>query len=186
MRYLIISDIHGSPVYLEKVLDRFEKENFDFLVILGDVLYHGPRNPIPEGYDPKRVIALLNPLSDRILACRGNCDAEVDQMMLKFACGSDYISFTDGDITFFATHSHLYAPDQFPPAHFPKGPKQNVCLYGHSHVWQLEKQDQLVLCNPGSITLPKMDNPPTYAVYEHHTLSVVDFDNNILASLSLD
>jgi len=180
MKCLIISDIHGSPLNLEKVLGRFEKESFDFLVILGDILYHGPRNPLPNGYDPQKVVRLLNPYKNKIIACRGNCDAEVDQMLLEFPCMSDYSLFMDGKISFFATHGHRYTPDAF-----PKGPMKNVFLSGHTHLWVLEQKEDIVICNPGSITLPKENRPATYGVYENHTLSVVDFDGNVLKSIGL-
>ena len=180
MRCLIISDIHGSPVNLRKVLDRFEKEQFDQLIILGDILYHGPRNPLPEGYDPQEVVRLLNQYKDRIIACRGNCEAEVDQMLLAFPCMSDYSLLVDGPISFFATHGHRYTADDF-----PHGPMKNVFLSGHTHLWVLEKRDDLIVCNPGSITLPKENRPASYAVYENNSLSIVDFDNNILSQLSL-
>lgn len=180
MRYFIISDIHGSPCQLEKVLDRFEKEQGDYLVILGDILYHGPRNPIPHGYDPQKVVSLLNPYKDRIIACRGNCEAEVDQMLLAFPCMSDYSLFVEGDISFFATHGHRYTLENF-----PHGPGKNVFLSGHTHLWVLEKQGEVICCNPGSITLPKENRPATYAIYENQMLSITDFNGNILKRICL-
>lgn len=180
MKCLILSDIHGSPVQLEKVLDRFEKEGFDYLVLLGDILYHGPRNPVTAGYDPQKVVSLLNNYKDQIIACRGNCDAEVDQMLLHFPCMSDYSLLVDGNLSFFATHGHLYTANNF-----PKGPQKNVFLSGHTHLWLLEEKDGTVICNPGSITLPKENRPATYAVYESNTLSVIDCEGNTLKRLSL-
>lgn len=180
MRYFIISDIHGSPVYLKKALDLFKQDAYDYLVILGDILYHGPRNKIPEGYDPQEVVNLLNPLSHRIIACRGNCEAEVDQMLLNFPCLGDYHLIVDGDVSLFATHGHKYTPD-----HFPMGPGAHcVFLSGHTHLWVLEQKEQLIICNPGSITLPKENRPHTYATYENRTLRVIDFDGEILSHLS--
>ena len=175
MRAIIISDIHGSPVNLKKVLNRFEEEHFDYLIILGDILYHGPRNPLPEGYNPQEVVSLLNPHKERIIACRGNCEAEVDQMLLAFPCMSDYSLLIDGNITFFATHGHLYTYETF-----PKVAKKNVFLSGHTHLWVLEEKENVLVCNPGSITLPKENRPATYAVYENNTIAIVDFKGNVL------
>lgn len=180
MKCMIISDIHGSPVQLEKVLKRFDEESFDFLIILGDILYHGPRNPIPNGYAPQKVASLLNAHKEKIICCRGNCDAEVDQMLLDFPCMSDYSLLVDENISFFATHGHCYTQETF-----PKGPMKNVFLSGHTHLWVLEEKEDLFICNPGSITLPKENRPATYAIYDDHQLSVVDFDDHILSTLSL-
>lgn len=180
MRYFIISDIHGSPVYLKQALERFQLGKYDYLVILGDILYHGPRNNIPEGYDPQEVVRLLNPLSHQIIACRGNCEAEVDQMLLDFPCLGDYHLIVEGNISFFMTHGHLYTADRF-----PMGPgAYRVFLSGHTHLWKLEQQENLILCNPGSITLPKENRPHTYATYEDRTLRIIDFDGQVLSELS--
>ena len=114
MRYLILSDLHGSETYLRPMLSLFEEQGFDFLILLGDILYHGPRNPLPEGHNPQGVVNLLNTYSDRIIACRGNCDAEVDQMLLNFPCLSDYSLIVDEGIKLFATHGHRYTAENFP------------------------------------------------------------------------
>lgn len=182
MRYFIISDIHGSPVYLKKALTLFKEGNYDYLIILGDILYHGPRNKIPEGYDPQEVVNLLNPLSRQIIACRGNCEAEVDQMLLTFPCLGDYNLIVEGDVSLFATHGHKYTSENF-----PIGPgKQCVFLSGHTHLWLLEQKEHLILCNPGSITLPKENRPHTYATYENRTLSILDFEGHVLSRLTLE
>lgn len=179
MRYMIISDIHGSSLFLEKVLKIFKDEAYDYLIILGDILYHGPRNPIPEGHDPQGVVQLLNPLSHKIIACRGNCEAEVDQMLLEFPCLGDYSQIMDGDIRLFATHGHLYTADTF-----PKVTGKEVFLYGHTHLWELRKEGDLLICNPGSLTLPKENRPHTYGTYENGTLAVYDLNGDKLASLA--
>lgn len=181
MRYLIISDIHGCPTNLEHILSVFEKDAFDYLVILGDILYHGPRNPIPEGYNPQKVVSLLNPYKDRIIACRGNCEAEVDQMLLDFPCLNDYSLFVEGTTTFFSTHGHLYTADNFPLAS-----TVNVFLSGHTHLWVLEKKEHLTICNPGSITLPKENRPATYATYEDGKLSIIDFNQEVIKQISIN
>lgn len=178
MRYFIISDIHGSATYLKKALDLFKAGGYDYLIILGDILYHGPRNLIPEGYNPQEVVNLLNPLSKQIIACRGNCEAEVDQMLLTFPCLNDYALIVEGSISFFATHGHKYTTENF-----PQGPGQCIFLSGHTHLWLLEKREDLIVCNPGSITLPKENRPHTYATYENGQLSILDFEGHIVAQL---
>ena len=180
MRYLILSDIHGSEACLKPILTLFEEKKFDFLIILGDILYHGPRNPLPEGHNPQGVVKLLNAYSDRIIACRGNCDAEVDQMLLAFPCLGDYSLIVDEGIKLFATHGHLYTPD-----HFPKTAGKQIFLYGHTHLWELRQEEDVFICNPGSISLPKENRPATYGTYENGTLNVYDLNHNLLSSLSI-
>lgn len=180
MRYLILSDIHGSEACLRPMLTLFEEKKFDFLILLGDILYHGPRNPLPEGHNPQGVVKLLNAYSDRTIACRGNCDAEVDQMLLEFPCLSDYSLIVDEGIKLFATHGHLYTPN-----HFPKTAGKQIFLYGHTHLWELRKEEDLFICNPGSISLPKENRPATYGTYENGILSIYDFNHTLLSSLSI-
>lgn len=180
MRYMIISDIHGSETCLKKALAIYEKEKFDGLIILGDILYHGPRNPLPEGHSPKGVVELLNAKADEIIACRGNCDAEVDQMLLTFPCLGDYSLIVDDGHRLFATHGHRYTWDAFPKV---KGPQ--IFLYGHTHLWELRKEGSLLICNPGSISLPKENRPATYAVYENGSLCVFTLEGEQLAQENL-
>ncbi|MDR1470495.1 MAG: phosphodiesterase [Spirochaetaceae bacterium] len=167
MKYVIISDIHGSSVAAKKAVARFEQSNAAFLCILGDVLYHGPRNSLPGGHDPKGVVTILNQYREVIIAVRGNCDAEVDQLLLNFPCMSDYALIVDEGRRLFLTHGHVYREGELPYA-LPPG---SVLFSGHTHVWRLEEQGGLVCCNPGSISLPKPHTPgmpavPTFAVYE--------------------
>ena len=117
MKLLIASDIHGSAYYAKKVIESFEKEKADKLLLLGDILYHGPRNDLPFEHNPKEVIALLNPLSDKILCVRGNCEAEVDQMVLDFPCLADYIIVNVDGINIFATHGHIFGENNPPKLH---------------------------------------------------------------------
>lgn len=180
MRYFIISDIHGSSLCLKEALKHFKAGAYDYLVILGDILYHGPRNPLPEGYNPQEVVSLLNPIASQIIACRGNCEAEVDQMLLGFPCLGDYSLIVDGHVSLFATHGHLYTAETF-----PKAPGRSVFLSGHTHLWRLEQKGELTICNPGSITLPKENRPRTYATYEDGKLFIKDFESNILAHLEV-
>jgi putative phosphoesterase len=180
MKYMIISDIHGSETYLQDVLHLFEEKHCDFLILLGDILYHGPRNPLPIGHNPQGVVKLLNDYAPKIIACRGNCDAEVDQMLLKFPCLSDYTLIVDEGIRIFATHGHIYNAENF-----PKSDTKNIFLYGHTHLWELTMQGDTLICNPGSISLPKEERPATYAIYEKNTLAVYTLANQLIASHSL-
>lgn len=177
---MILSDIHGSETHLQHMLNIFEKEQCDTLILLGDILYHGPRNPLPDGHNPQGVVKLLNNYASRIIACRGNCDAEVDQMLLQFPCLSDYALIVDEGLRIFITHGHLYDPDHLPPFE-----GKNIFLYGHTHLWELRMQDNTLICNPGSIALPKENRPSTYALFEHGLLSVYNADRILLASYSL-
>ena len=180
MKYIIASDIHGSAYWCKKLIDVIDEVKPDEILLLGDILYHGPRNDLPEDYSPKKVIAMLNPLADKITSCRGNCDAEVDQMLLEFPCLSDYALVMDEGKRLFLTHGHIYNEEKM-----PKG-KTDLFFYGHTHLWKLEKSGDHVVCNVGSISLPKGGNPPTYAMYEAGQIEVFNLDNReILASLSL-
>jgi len=190
MKYLICSDIHGSAERCQKVLNQFTALNCDKIIILGDILYHGPRNPLPEGHNPKAVAEMLNAISDKIIACRGNCDAEVDQMVLSFQCMSDYVQLVDEGVTLFCTHGHVYAP-LLADGNQPKGtetankkpliPVPSVIFYGHTHVPVLEKnQAGNLVCNPGSTSLPKNDSEPGFAVYEKKSVTLYNLDGKVL------
>lgn len=150
MKYLIASDIHGSAYWCRKLLNRFEEEKADRLILLGDILYHGPRNDLPEQYAPKEVIAMLNPLKDRILAVRGNCEAEVDQMVLEFPVLADYAVVEMGDRLVYLTHGHHYNIDK--PLPLCKG---SIMIYGHTHIPIDEVRDNIRFMNPGSVSIPK-------------------------------
>ncbi|MGL4738358.1 MAG: phosphodiesterase [Cellulosilyticaceae bacterium] len=180
MKYLIFSDCHGSKSRVEKVLEVFEVEKCDRMILLGDVLYHGPRNPLPEGHDPKGVVALLNGYADRIIAIRGNCDTEVDQMVLEFPCLAEYAIIVEEGRTLFATHGHHYGPQQL-----PKLAQCSVFLYGHTHLWELREEGGIILCNPGSIALPKEDRPATYGILDGLSLSIYTLDGEKLAEKAL-
>ncbi|MDE6850541.1 MAG: phosphodiesterase [Clostridia bacterium] len=158
MKLLIASDIHGSAVWCKKLLDAFNKEGADKLVLLGDILYHGPRNPLPDGYAPKEVFGMLNPIADKIIAVRGNCDSEVDQMVLDFNVSSDYAEIFDGATKITLSHGHRLVP--------PLG-KGDVYITGHTHVPLnvIEKEGYLHL-NPGSVSLPKENSAHGYIVYD--------------------
>ena len=161
MKLLIASDLHGSAHYCEKLLARIEAEQPDKILLLGDLLYHGPRNDLPQGYAPKQVIPMLNGLKDRIIAVRGNCDAEVDQMVLEFPIMADYTTLLlENGRTLFATHGHLFDPDHLPPR--PAGSALDV---GPKPGMPAERQSDTLILNPGSVSIPK-DGSHSYMVYE--------------------
>ncbi|MCM1438572.1 MAG: phosphodiesterase [Roseburia sp.] len=159
MKLFIASDIHGSAVWCEKLVNAFKKEGADKLVLLGDILYHGPRNPLPEGYAPQKVFDMLNPLADKIIAVRGNCDSEVDQMVLAFNVSCDYAEIWDGGKKITLSHGHRAVP--------PLG-KGDVYITGHTHVPLnvYEKEGYLHL-NPGSASLPKENSAHGYILYDN-------------------
>lgn len=175
MKLLVASDIHGSAYYANKIKDAYVKHQCDQLLLLGDLLYHGPRNPLPKDYAPKEVIQTLNSLKENIIAVRGNCDAEVDQMVLEFPIMSDYTTIIMEDYQLFASHGHIYHPD-----HLPYLNKGDVFMFGHIHIPIMEEKDGIHIINPSSITLPKENNPHTYGVLENKTFYLYDEDNNLL------
>ncbi|MDF2924471.1 MAG: yfcE2 [Paenibacillaceae bacterium] len=178
MKLFFMSDIHGSIVCLNQALAAFEAEQADYLVCLGDLLYHGPRNPLPEEYNPKEVAARLNGFKDRIISVRGNCDAEVDQMLIEFPIMSEYaILFYEGR-RIFVTHGHHHHIDNLP--HLSPG---DVFIQGHTHVPVAEKRGEVIVLNPGSITLPKENNPRSYGVMEGTGFRIKDFSGNILKQI---
>lgn len=151
MKIMFISDIHGMATTLAQALKHADKLNAERLVILGDILYHGPRNGVPDLYDPPEVVRMLNERKEQILAVRGNCDAEVDQMLLHFPIMADYSELLCGETRFFLTHGHLWNKD-----HLPDLPAGTILAHGHTHIPQLTKLDNgITVFNPGSISLPK-------------------------------
>ena len=164
MKLLIASDIHGSAYYCDKLIDAYNKENPDKLVILGDILYHGPRNDLPKDYAPKKVIPALNALKDKIICVRGNCDAEVDQMVLEFPIMADYQDiFVDG-IRLFLTHGHVFNENKFPPVN-----NGDIVIHGHTHVPRCDEINGVMFLNPGSTSIPKENSLHGYMVYENKT-----------------
>jgi len=174
MKLLTASDIHGDLESMELVLRAFESEDADKILLLGDLLYHGPRNDLPKTYAPKAVIELLNKNKDRILAVRGNCDTEVDQMVLNFPILADYAYLSLDGLSIFATHGHHHNTQTPPPLS-----RGEILLHGHTHVLKCEEfGSENFYLNPGSAALPKENNPRTYMVYENRTFTVKDFDGN--------
>ena len=161
MKLMIASDIHGSAFYCKQLMDAYKQENPDKLLLLGDLLYHGPRNDLPKDYAPKQVIEMLNAISDQLICVRGNCEAEVDQMVLNFPVLSEScILYIDGQ-TIYATHGHINSPANPPKLH-----KGDVLLTGHTHIPAWEEYDNFLYLNPGSVSIPKEGSEHGYMIYE--------------------
>ena len=175
---MFASDIHGSADCCRVMLEAFRRENAAKLVLAGDLLYHGPRNDIPEGYAPKQTAALLNAVSDSLLCVRGNCEAEVDQMMLDFPVTADYAALmTEEGRMIYCTHGHLYQGG------FPCMKAGDVLVSGHTHLYSAEKRDRKFYINPGSVTLPKGGNEKSYAVYQAGAFFIKTMNGDIIKEL---
>lgn len=175
MKLFIASDIHGSEFYCKKMLSCYESEKADKMLLLGDILYHGPRNDLPKDYNPKAIISLLNNLKDEILCVRGNCEAEVDQMVLSFPVLADYCIISDNNTTIFATHGHKYNEENVPPLK-----KGDILLCGHTHVPKCSDHNSFIYMNPGSVSIPKENSHHGYMIFENDTFTWKDFDGNTL------
>ena len=180
MKYMFASDIHGSAYYCRKMLEAFEAEGASRLFLLGDLLYHGPRNDLPKEYAPKQVIAMLNEKKQYLTNVRGNCDAEVDQMVLEFPVLADYSILIEGGHTFYMSHGHIYNEQNLPPLM-----DGDIFLYGHTHVLRAEKKGAHTFLNPGSVSLPKEGNIPTYAMLEDGVFTIKGFDGTVVKQLTL-
>ena len=174
MKWMIASDLHGSAYYCRKMLEAFEREEADRLFLLGDLLYHGPRNDLPREYAPKEVIPLLNGKKEKLFCVRGNCDAEVDQMVLEFPVLADYAVLPVGRRLIYATHGHIYHVKNLPPL-----APGDVLLHGHTHVpaWTEFGQGNLYL-NPGSVSIPKEDSPHSYMTLEENTMQWKELESS--------
>lgn len=161
MKILIGSDIHGSAYYCKKLFEAYEQNKADRMLLLGDLLYHGPRNDLPRDYAPKQVIELLNAHKSDLLCVRGNCEAEVDQMVLDFPVLAEYAVFSMGKHMLFATHGHVFHPKNLPPLK-----PGDILLNGHTHVPACEKIGKVMYLNPGSIAIPKEDSVHGYMLWE--------------------
>ena len=181
MKMMIASDIHGSAKYCRMLLERYREEKADRLLLLGDHLYHGPRNDLPKEYAPKQVTEMLNALKDEIFCVRGNCDTEVDQMVLEFPIMADYAMLMWGTRVIYATHGHIYnLQHQLPMA------KGDIMLQGHTHIpaWQPYGDDNLCL-NPGSVAIPKDGSPHSYMILRDSLVFFKDMDGQIYHSLQI-
>jgi len=162
MKWLIASDIHGSALWCRRLLEAYRRECADRLLLLGDLLYHGPRNDLPDEYAPKDVISLLNSVKDDVLCVRGNCEAEVDQMVLDFPVMADYAVMSFGKKLIYITHGHVYNSDNLPPMR-----PGDILLHGHTHIPACEEHESHVYLNPGSVSIPKNGSPHSYMTFEN-------------------
>ena len=180
MKWLIASDIHGSAQWCRRLLEAWDKEQAGRLLLLGDVLYHGPRNDLPDQYAPKEVIAMLNARRERILCVRGNCEAEVDQMVLDFPVLADYAVLWEGSRLIYCTHGHAYNTGKLPPLQ-----AGDVLLHGHTHIPAWEDHGAFHYLNPGSVAIPKEGSWHGYMTLENGRFLWKDFDGAIRHELTL-
>ena len=162
LKWMIASDIHGSASCCQQLLERFQEEHAERLLLLGDLLYHGPRNELPEKYAPKEVIAMLNAQKSKLMCVRGNCDAEVDQMVLQFPVMADYAILEVEGILLYATHGHIYNEEHRPPLC-----PGDVLLQGHTHIPSYSERDGILCLNPGSVSIPKDGSARSYMTLEN-------------------
>lgn len=182
MKLMFASDIHGSLPATEQVLERFTQSGANWLIILGDVLNHGPRNALPEGYAPAQVAGRLNAFASRIIAVRGNCDSEVDQMLLHFPLTAPWQQILLENRRLFLTHGHLFGPDKQPPLS-----AGDVLVYGHTHIPVAERRGDIVHFNPGSVSIPKGGFPASYGWLEEDHLCVMALkDGQVIAQTAIN
>ncbi len=175
MKLMFVSDIHGSAYYTQRIVDIYREEKADKMILLGDILYHGPRNDLPEGYEPRKVAELLNAMSKEILCVRGNCDSEVDQMVLDFPIMADYmIMYLNGRMVF-VTHGHIYNNDIL-----PKLKDGDVLIHGHTHEKVMKDMGSHIFINPGSVSLPKDDDVHSYMIYEDGVFVIKSVDGEVI------
>ena len=174
MKWMIASDIHGSALWCRKMLEAFDREKAQRLLLLGDLLYHGPRNDLPDQYAPKEVISMLNERKQVIYCVRGNCEAEVDQMVLDFPVLAEYMLLPLGERLCFVTHGHVFNEKHLPPLR-----KGDLLLHGHTHVPACKEHDDFVYLNPGSVAIPKEGSWHGYMLLEEEQFIWKDLDGNI-------
>ncbi|MGN0267623.1 MAG: phosphodiesterase [Lachnospiraceae bacterium] len=180
MKLMFASDIHGSAYYCRKMLERFEKEQPEKLILLGDLLYHGPRNDLPEEYAPKEVIGMLNGIKKELLCVRGNCEAEVDQMVLEFPVLADYMVMFEAGHMFFITHGHLFNKEKVPMLK-----SGDILIHGHTHIQAMEDCGDFFYINPGSVSIPKAGNQHSYMMYEDGTFTIRNLQGEDIMSWSI-
>lgn len=180
MKLMIASDIHGSAYFCRQLLEAYEREGAGKLILLGDILYHGPRNDLPKEYAPKEVIAMLNARKEEILCVRGNCDTEVDQMVLEFPILADYGFLYERGRMIFLTHGHV-----FHEKHLPMLKKGDILLHGHTHVPVCREHDTYVYMNPGSVSIPKEGSAHSYMIYEDGTFLWKNLEGEVYQTYEL-
>lgn len=179
MKLLIASDIHGSSLYCKKLFEAVEREEADKILLLGDLLYHGPRNDLPDGYAPKEVISMLNENRTKIIAVRGNCDTEVDQMVLKFPILADYSILFCKNRMVYATHGHHHNPENLPMLN-----KGDILLNGHTHITAYEDRGEYMYFNPGSVSIPKENTQRGYIIFEDNTFTWKNLEGEVLHTIA--
>lgn len=181
MKLMFASDIHGSLYYAQKALEAYKAEKAEKLILLGDLLYHGPRNDLPKDYNPKEVISLLNGIKEEIIAVRGNCEAEVDQMVLEFPVMAEYALMFERGRMWFITHGHIFNTSN--PPMLKKG---DLLIHGHTHIQAMEEQPQgYVYINPGSVSIPKNGNAHSYMIYDEGKFIIKDFEGHNIKEYDL-
>lgn len=180
MKLMVASDIHGSAFYCDKMIRAYERETADKLLLLGDLLYHGPRNDLPEGYNPKESIRMLNEMKREILCVRGNCEAEADQMVLEFPVMAEYMILYIDYHMVFATHGHVHNLDNIPPLK-----EGDILMHGHTHVQALKQQKGIYYVNPGSVSIPKEGNDNSYMIYEDGEFMIKTLSGIMLSRLKI-
>lgn len=174
MKLMIASDIHGSEYYCQLMLEAYDREKADRLLLLGDILYHGPRNDLPRDYNPKRVIELLNKYCADVLCVGGNCDAQVDQMVLDFPVLADYCIILQDELTIYATHGHVHNPEN--PLPMNKG---DILLNGHTHIPEYREYETFTYINPGSVSIPKENSWHGYITFENRVFEWKDIEGTV-------
>lgn len=180
MKLFFLSDIHGSFYFVKEALKCFENEDADKLVILGDVLYHGPRNPLTKDYNPKEVAELLNKYKSKIIAVRGNCDSEVDQVVLDFPMMSDYNIILMEKYKIFLTHGHIFNVNKLPELN-----EGDIFINGHFHIPKAEKINGIYCLNPGSISLPRENYPESYGILEDNIFYIKSLSGEIINKIEI-
>ena len=176
IKLLFASDIHGSAYFCQKLIESIYIENPDKIILLGDILYHGPRNDLPKDYNPKEVISMLNDLSNNIICVKGNCDAEVDQMVLDFTLNENYIVLSADELNLFITHGHKFNTENPPPMN-----KNDILIHGHTHISVCKEfGDGNLYLNPGSVSIPKEETENGYLIYENYKFIWKNFNNQLI------
>jgi len=180
MKLMFASDIHGSIYYCRRMIEIYKEENAQKLILLGDILYHGPRNDLPEQYNPKAVISELNSIKKELLCVRGNCDAEVDQMVLEFPILADYMIMYIDNKMLFITHGHIHNNNN--PPMLKDG---DILINGHTHIQAIEHIKNYIYINPGSVSIPKQGNKNSYMIYQDNKFIIKDLYGNTIKQISI-
>ena len=178
MKLLILSDIHGSYHYAKEIKTINERENPDQIILLGDLYYHGPRNGLTEEYDPMKVAGILNDLKDKIRAIRGNCDAEVDEMISDFKIEQNIEEQINNKHVYF-THGHIYNMNNIPNSNI------QIMFYGHFHTGFIEERNGIIFANPGSLSLPKNNTKHSYIIFDENKITLKDIDGTVIQEKKL-